>query len=197
MPIASHLAGGFGLRARDIPNLISIARVILVFPVIWLLLNHHYQSAMLLFFVAGISDALDGFLARQFKWQSRLGGMLDPLADKFLLVSAYLCLGWLEVLPWWLVGLIVLRDVVIVAGAVAYNFRVQQLDAQPSLISKLNTGLQIFLVLLVVYGLGFSHEFSWLIPWVVWAVAVTTVLSGLDYVVNWGGKARREMQNGD
>lgn len=185
------------LQPKDIPNLISIARVILVFPVIWLLLNHYYQSAMLLFFVAGISDALDGFLARQFKWQSRLGGILDPLADKFLLVSAYLCLGWLQALPWWLIGLIVLRDVVIVVGAVAYNFRIQQLEAQPSLISKLNTGLQIFLVLLVVYGLGFSSEFSWIVPWMTWFVALTTILSGLDYVVNWGGKARREMQNGD
>jgi len=185
------------LQPKDIPNLISIARVILVFPVIWLLLNHHYQSAMLLFFVAGFSDALDGFLARQFKWQSRLGGILDPLADKFLLVSAYLCLGWLQALPWWLVGLVVLRDVIIVMGAVAYNFRVEKLDAQPSLVSKLNTGLQIFLVLLVVYGLGFSTEFSWLLPWMVWTVAVTTVLSGLDYVVNWGSKARREIRNGD
>lgn len=185
------------LQPRDIPNLISIARVILVFPVIWLLLNHEYRSAMLLFFVAGFSDALDGFLARQFKWQSRLGGMLDPLADKFLLVSAYLCLGWLQALPWWLVALIVLRDVVIVAGALAYHYRVEKLDAEPSLVSKLNTGLQIFLVLLVVYGLGFSPEFFWMEPWMIWAVAVTTVLSGLGYVVNWGGKARREMHSGD
>lgn len=180
------------MQARDIPNLISIARVILVFPVIWLLLSHHYQSAMLLFFVAGASDALDGFLARQFHWQSRLGSILDPLADKFLLVSTFLCLGWLKALPWWLIGLIVLRDVVIVAGAVVYNFRIEKLDAEPSLISKLNTGLQIFLALLVVYGLGFSKEFSNFLPWMIWAVAITTVLSGLSYVVRWGGKARRK-----
>ena len=185
------------LQPKDIPNVISVARVVLVFPVIWLLLNQHYQSAMLLFFVAGISDALDGFLARQYRWQSRLGGILDPLADKFLLVSVYLCLGWLQVLPWWLVGLVVLRDVIIVMGAVAYNFRVEKLEAQPSLVSKLNTGVQIFLVLLVVYGLGFSGELSWLLPWMIWTVTVTTILSGLDYVVNWGSKARREIGDGD
>jgi len=182
------------LQARDIPNIISFARIILVFPVIWSLLNHYYKSALLLFLVAGISDALDGFLARQFKWQSYLGGIIDPLADKFLLVSAYICLGWLEALPWWLVGLIVLRDVVIVVGALAYHYRIRQLDADPSLISKLNTGVQIFLVLLVVYNLGFSTAYAWMNNWLIWIVATTTVLSGLDYVVSWSNKARREMK---
>ena len=180
------------LQPKDIPNVISVARVVLVFPVIWLLLNQHYQSAMLLFFVAGISDALDGFLARQYRWQSRLGGILDPLADKFLLVSVYLCLGWLQVLPWWLVGLVVLRDVIIVMGAVAYNFRVEKLDAQPSLVSKLNTTLQILLVLMVVYDLGFASLPDKLLQGTAWAVALTTLWSGIDYVVSWSRKAGRQ-----
>jgi len=183
------------LQPKDIPNIISIARVVLVFPVIWLLLNHHYQSAMLLFFVAGISDALDGFLARQFRWQSRLGGILDPLADKFLLVSSYLCLGWLHALSWWLVGLVVLRDVIIVMGAVVYNFRVEKLDAQPSLVSKLNTGLQILLVLMVVYDLGFSALSESLLQGMMWTVALTTLWSGLGYVVSWGRKAGKQIRH--
>lgn len=182
------------MRARDIPNVISILRILLVFPIIWLLLSRRYQGAMLLFFVAGASDALDGFLARQFRWQSRLGGILDPLADKFLLVSAYFCLGWIEVLPWWLVLLVILRDVVIVAGAVAYHYRVEQLDAQPSFISKLNTAVQILLVLVVVYDLGFTPFPDWLPQGLVLAVSITTVLSGLDYVVNWGRKAGRRIK---
>lgn len=182
-------------RPRDIPNLISMARILLVFPVIWLLLHKNYQSAMLLFFVAGVSDALDGFLARQFHWQSRLGGLLDPLADKFLLVSSYLCLGWQRVLPWWLVGLVVLRDLVIVMGAVLYNYRVEKLDAQPSLVSKLNTGLQILLVLMVVYDLGFSSLSTALLWTMMWLVALTTLWSGLDYVVSWGRKAGEQIRH--
>ena len=150
---------------------------------------------MLLFFVAGISDALDGFLARQFRWQSRLGGILDPLADKFLLVSAYLCLGWLHALSWWLVGLVVLRDVIIVMGAVAYNFRVEKLDAQPSLVSKLNTSLQILLVLMVVYDLGFAALADWLLQGMMWAVALTTLWSGIDYIVSWSRKAGKHIRH--
>ncbi|WP_457676638.1 CDP-alcohol phosphatidyltransferase family protein [Thiolapillus sp.] len=183
-----------GLHARDIPNIISVARVILVFPVIWLLLHQDYRSAMALFFVAGISDALDGFLARQFRWQSRLGGILDPLADKFLLVSVFFCLGWLDALPVWLVALVILRDVVIVAGALAWHFRVEKLDASPSLVSKANTGLQITLVLMVVYDLGFSPLSDGLLTAMMWAVAFTTAWSGVDYVVSWGRKAGRQIR---
>ncbi len=183
-----------GLRARDIPNIISIARVILVFPVIWLLLHQNYRSAMALFFVAGVSDALDGFLARQFRWQSRLGGILDPLADKFLLVSVYFCLGWLGELPVWLVVLVILRDVIIVGGALAWHFRVEKLDASPSLVSKANTTLQITLVLLVVYDLGFAPLGEGLLAAMMWAVAFTTLWSGVDYVVSWGRKAGRQIR---
>lgn len=182
------------LKARDIPNLISLLRILLVFPVIYLLLHRQYQAAMLLFFVAGLSDGLDGFLARQFHWQSHLGGILDPLADKFLLVSVYLCLGWLGALPWWLVGLVILRDLVIVGGAVAYHFRVERLEASPSLVSKLNTLMQILLALIVVYDLGFSPLPVGLLQGMLWGVAITTVLSGVDYVVSWSRKAGRQIR---
>ncbi len=179
------------MQAKDIPNLISIARIILVLPIVWLLLTGDYKIAMLLFFVAGVSDALDGFLAKHYGWQSWLGGILDPLADKFLLMSAYLCLGWLGKLPWWFVGLIVLRDVVIVGGALAYNYRVAHLDAEPTLISKLNTLLQIVLVLVVVYDLGFSTIPAQLISVLVWSVVCTTLFSGFGYVMDWGRRASK------
>lgn len=179
------------MQAKDIPNAISIARIILVLPIVWLLLNGDYKVAMLLFFVAGVSDALDGFLAKHYGWQSWLGGILDPLADKFLLMSAYLCLGWLGELPWWFVGLVVLRDVVIVGGALVYNYRVAQLDAEPTLISKLNTLLQIVLVLAVVYDLGFSTLHAQLISVLLWSVVCTTILSGMGYVMDWGRRASK------
>jgi len=179
------------LRPRDIPNLISILRILLVVPVVVLLLDEQYQWALVLFFVAGASDGLDGFLARHFHWQSHLGGILDPLADKLLLVSVYLCLGWLGALPVLLVALVLLRDLVIVGGAVAYHLRVEKLEARPTLVSKLNTLMQILLVLAVMADLGVYRLPAGLVQGLIWAVAITTTLSGLDYVVSWGRKARR------
>jgi cardiolipin synthase len=181
--------------ARDIPNLISIGRILLVFPIIWLLLDQQFGVALLLFFIAGVSDGLDGFLAKHFHWESRFGGIIDPLADKFMLVSAYLCLGWLSALPWWLVGLIILRDVVIVIGGVVYHYTVERVDAEPSLISKLNTLLQISLVLLVVVDLWRQLGLQSYVDVMIWMVAATTILSGVGYVTEWGGRARKQGMN--
>lgn len=178
------------MRARDIPNLITIGRIVLVVPVTWALLDGRYALALVLFFVAGFSDALDGFLAKHYDWTSRLGALLDPLADKALLISCYAALAWNSLLPAWLLALVVLRDVVIVAGAVLYNYRVERLDAQPTLVSKLNTLLQILLVLLVIFIQATGYGNSEWVGWLVYAVTVSIVWSGLDYVITWGRRAR-------
>ncbi|HHH43129.1 MAG TPA: CDP-alcohol phosphatidyltransferase family protein [Gammaproteobacteria bacterium] len=149
-----------------------------------------YNLALLLFFVAGASDAVDGFLAKRFGWTSRLGALLDPLADKFLLVTCYAVLAWNGLLPSWLLVLVLTRDLLIVGGAVAYNFRIRRLEAEPTLISKLNTLLQILLVLLViVYQATDWGQAQW-IDWLIWAVTVSVIWSGLDYVVTWTRRAR-------
>jgi len=176
--------------ARDIPNFISVGRVLLVFPVIWSLLQRQFDTALWLFLIAGISDALDGFLAKQFHWQSRLGGILDPLADKFLLVSTYLCLGWLQLLPLWLVGLVMLRDVVIVGGALVYNWLIADVEARPTLISKLNTLLQILLALVVVFDQVQQPLPAALTTSLIVSVALATLASGVQYVADWSGLAR-------
>ncbi len=178
------------LKARDIPNLISAARIVLVFPVIWLLLHEAYSTALWLFLVAGVSDALDGFLAKTFHWQSHLGGILDPLADKFLLVSTYVCLALLGALPAWLVGLVILRDLVIIGGGVIYNYTVERFEAEPSILSKLNTFMQILLALVVVFHLAGSPVPDWLPATLVWVVVFTTIASGLGYVLEWSRRAR-------
>lgn len=166
--------------------MITIGRIVLVFPVVWALLSQRFDLALMLFFVAGASDGLDGFLAQHFRWQSDLGGILDPLADKFLLISTFLCLGWLGELPWWLVGLVLLRDVVIVVGAVVYNYRIAKFHASPLLISKLNTLLQIVLALLAVVDIGVYNLPSGLMNGLIWLVALTTLASGVIYVTRWG-----------
>jgi cardiolipin synthase len=178
------------VNRRDIPNLITFLRFLLTVPVVYLLLTREFSGALLLFGVAGVSDGLDGYLAKRYHWQSRLGSILDPLADKGLLVSSFLCLGWLGLLPYWLVAAVILRDLVIVGGALYYHFRVEPLRAEPRLISKLNTLLQILLVLLVVCDAGPLPLPDLLIEGLVWATLGTTLLSGLDYVKVWYGRAR-------
>jgi cardiolipin synthase len=177
------------IRARDIPNIISVGRIILVFPVVWALIEQRFGLALTLFAVAGISDGLDGFLAKRYHWQSRLGGMLDPLADKLLLIATYFSLGWLGALPWWLVALVLLRDVVIVTGAMVYNFHVEAIQAAPSLISKANTFMQILLGLTAVVHLGVYALPEWVMGALIAIVAITTIASGVGYVVVWSRKA--------
>jgi len=174
---------------EDLPNLITVFRFLLVPPIVLLLLNHYYSEALLVFAVAGFSDALDGFLAKRYGWASRLGGLLDPLADKLLLVSAFVALGWLGLIPAWLVVLVILRDLVIVSGAAIYHVRIEQLDAVPSLVSKLNTFTQILLVLAVIFMQAVQELPALWVDILLYSVLVTTLWSGFDYVWTWSRKA--------
>ena len=175
---------------RHLPNLISAARIVLVLPIIWCLLNREFTLAIWLFLIAGASDGLDGFLAKRFGWSSRLGGILDALADKFLLLSTFICLWWLGVFPWWLVLSILARDLVIVIGATVYNFRVEAVQPEPSMVSKLNTFLQIALAAAGVLGLEFNAVPEWLMQTLIWSVMLTVVLGGVGYVREWSQRAR-------
>lgn len=175
---------------RHLPNIISVARIILIVPVVWMLLTGQYTSAFWLFVIAGASDGLDGFLAKRFGWSSRLGGILDALADKLLLVSTFVCLWWLGVFPWWLVLAILARDLVIVTGATIYNFRIETVQPEPSVISKLNTFLQIALAAVGMVEIGFGGMPPWLLDGLVWSVMLTVVLSGAGYVREWSRRAR-------
>ena len=186
------------LRPSDIPNLISVLRIFLSIPVVWALLDHRFEIALWLFAVAGVSDGLDGYLAKRYGWQSELGGLLDPLADKVLLVSSFLSLGWLGFIPVWLVLLVVFRDLLIVTGALIYHFRIGRLVASPSLVSKLNTTVQIVLVLAVVLDRALIPLPPLLLEGLIWFTLVTTLGSGIGYVLEWSRKAaeqaRRERQ---
>ena len=180
------------MTLRDLPNLISLLRIVLVGPVAWFLLTERYVEALLTFLVAGISDGIDGYLAKRYSWQSRLGSILDPLADKLLLVTTYLALAWLGVLPLWLTLAVVARDVVVVGGALAFHWLVGRYEMAPSLISKLNTMAQITLAVAAVASIALLALPAWLLQGLVVLVAVTTLLSGADYVWTWGTRAYRE-----
>ena len=179
-------------KPRDIPNLITGLRILLVAPFLWLLLEERYGAALTLFVIAGVSDALDGFLAKYYGWTSELGGLLDPIADKLLLMGAILTLGWLNELPGWLVALVVTRDLVIVGGAVFYHLRVERFHAAPLMISKLNTLMQLTLVSAVIIHYGLTSLPTWLLTGGIYLTALTTVWSGAAYVWRWGRLARRK-----
>ncbi|ALP52507.1 CDP-alcohol phosphatidyltransferase [Candidatus Tenderia electrophaga] len=179
---------------QDLPNLISIARILLTLPVAYLLLQDRFSEALLLFFIAGISDALDGYLAKRFGWHSRLGSILDPLADKLLLVTAFVCLGWIGIIPLWLVVMVLGRDLIIILGALAFHLLIGRYEMAPTWISKFNTALQITLILALVLSNGLYPLPDGLLTGLVYGVSVTTVLSGLGYVWTWGRKAYRIKQ---
>lgn len=166
----------------------------MVLPIIWTLLNERFTLAVWMFVIAGASDALDGLLAKRFAWGSRLGGILDALADKLLLVSTFVCLWWLEVFPAWLVLAVLTRDIVIVVGSCLYNARIERFDPEPSKVSKLNTFLQIVLVALGVVHVGLTPISLELLNGLMYVVIVTVVLSGAGYVIEWTQRARKQKE---
>lgn len=173
---------GVGL---SLPNLISLGRLLLVPLAIWLILGHRYGTAFWIFVAAGISDALDGFIAKHFDRRTRLGALLDPIADKALLVSVYVTLGLANQLWPSLVILVVFRDVMIVGGFLLMQAFAVPKHYDPLYISKINTGLQLVLVAFVLAKLGLSADWDNISDILSYAVIATTVLSGLSYIWRW------------
>lgn len=176
------------MTRRDIPNLISIFRILLVFPIAYLMYRQQLGFALILFVIAGASDGVDGYLAKHYGWTSELGAFLDPLADKILLITSYLVLGWIGLFPFWLVAAVILRDAIIVIGALAYFVLVGRVEMAPSIVSKINTVAQIALVVILLLT-SISDSISSIIEPMAYIVLATTILSGMDYVWVWGKKA--------
>ncbi len=154
-------------------------------PIAWALLHHALMTTLCLFVAAAVSDGADGLLAKRFGWQSDLGALLDPVADKLLLVTLLVTLAILKIVPVWLMGVAVTRDLVIVIGAVAYRYWCGPLKLRPTLISKLNTMVQLLFIVSVVGQQLFAlpHIFSLALGA---AVFVTVIVSGMDYVITYG-----------
>lgn len=176
---------------RWIPNGLTFFRILLVIPFAWTLANDQYRSALVLFFVAAATDGLDGLLARVCNWKTRLGAIADPLADKLLMLTTFLMLSLTDVLPLWLFGLVLGRDLVIVGGGLLFHHLIGPFDVRPTVFGKLNTLVQIMAALAVMAAeAGFSmpartHELA------IWSVASLAVISGSHYVGLWGLKATR------
>jgi cardiolipin synthase len=174
---------------RHIPNIISVIRILLVLPIALALGHQMLALSIMLFAVAAISDAADGFLAKRFGWQSELGAVLDPIADKLLLATVFITLSIMKLVPLWLMVSAVARDVIIVSGAAAYRIMIGPLTAHPSFVSKVNTLCQAAYILAVVCRAKFMMPADWVVTWLGALVFATVAVSGIDYVMVYGRRA--------
>ena len=184
------------MSLRWIPNAITITRMVMAFPLLWLLTNQRFVPALVLALLAGVSDALDGWLAKKYDWRTALGGILDPIADKLMLSACFVGLWLSYQVPGWLLALVLVRDALIVSGAFAWWRVIGTLKPAPSPLSKTNTAAQLLLVAVALVNAirvdaGMAPVPLVLLQALVLATAVMTVVSGLDYFWRYGSRAIR------
>ena len=174
-----------GKRRVSIPNIITLGRILLVPFIVWAIASNQMEIAFAIFIVAGVSDAVDGFLAKRFNMASELGALLDPLADKALLVSIYMALGIWGAVPRWIVILVVSRDIMIVGAVMLAWLLGKPIAAKPLMVSKINTAAQIAFAGLVLASLGFGFDGGIVLDVAMAVVAALTLLSIAAYVREW------------
>ena len=169
----------------QLPNYISIARLLLVPFVVWAMLTGEPVLAFLGFVIAGVSDGIDGWIARRFNMRSELGAYLDPAADKLLLVSIFFMLGYQGALPVWLVAMFIFRDALIVSGVMLSSVMGNPVAMQPLFISKANTASQIVLASLMLAQNAFSFDWQFITTLLIALTAALTIGSMAAYLVTW------------
>ncbi len=182
MPDGTQFSRDASYGLITLPNVVTFGRLCAVPLAFWMVLEHRVDLAFFLFVGAGVSDAVDGWLARRYGGNA-LGAILDPVADKALLVTMFVTLASIKVLPDWIAILVVFRDLVIVGGVILLAVLGQKVSIRPILISKLNTTMQILLVAAALLLTGFSLTVPYLLRLLTWCVASTTLASGAAYVV--------------
>ena len=181
------------MRVSNIPNLICLARIVLVIPIVRSLWQEQFLLSLLLIIIAGLSDILDGYLAKKNNWRSYLGAVLDPAADKILLVSLFLTLQSMGLIPLWLTLTVIARDLMIVFGLSLYRYFVGVPHPKPTRISKFNTTLQLAFIIFVILEQGIQFPFEILAMVCGSLVFVTSILSGLDYWIIWSIEAKKKI----
>jgi cardiolipin synthase len=174
---------------RHLPNLICIGRILLVWPIVVGLSAGNYLLTLLLFGVAALSDGIDGYLAKRFGWTSQLGKFLDPLADKLLLVAVFVAASWMGVVPWWVAAAAIARDVMIGLGALLYRVWFGALHGQPSILSKINTAVQIVYLIVAILHAAAGVPSPALLQGLAIVTLTTTVSSGIGYLLQFARRA--------
>lgn len=174
---------------RHIPNLICLFRIALIVPLVLAMREEQHVRIIVLFTLAAVSDGLDGYLAKRFGWTSDLGRFLDPLADKLLLVTVFIIAAWLDIAPWWLTAVAVARDFIIGLGAIVYRLWFGPLNGRPTIISKINTAMQIGYLLAVVLASATGFPPREVLDALAVIVLLTVIASGIDYVSRFVARA--------
>ena len=182
------------MTPSQIPNIITVARILLVIPTGWLLWETQYVNALILMSIAGASDALDGWLARRFQWTSQFGAAMDPVADKLLVAALFVVFTIQGHIPLWVAVIVLTRDFVIMVGAGIYRALFERISFEPTFVSKANTAMQIIMLLMLLLslcGFGLLSDLSGQLvdPFIFYILAVLGVSSGIDYVITWGQRA--------
>ena len=178
----------------QIPNLLTLGRIAACPVLVLLLHDGNYQLALFLFLVAGITDGLDGYIAKRFNYVSKFGAVLDPIADKLLIGSAYIMLAILGDIPFWLLIVVIFRDLVIVAGYLVLVVMGEKIPMRPIVTSKINTFMQISLMVVVLMEKSAILHIPLVLDGLVFGVLFTTIVSGFQYVWLWG--IRRDFGDG-
>lgn len=174
---------------RHIPNLICLLRIALIVPLVLAMRDEQHVRIIVLFTLAAVSDGLDGYLAKRFGWTSDLGRFLDPLADKLLLVTVFITAAWLDIAPWWLTAMAVARDFIIGLGAIVYRLWFGPLNGRPTVISKINTAMQLAYLLAVVLASATGFPPREVLDALAVIVLLTVLASGADYVSRFVARA--------
>lgn len=177
------------MQLRHLPNVISCLRLLLIVPILWALISEHYSLAFYLFLVAGISDGLDGLLARLYGWTTRFGAFIDPVADKLLLMGSFITLGLMGHIPLALAILVIARDVWIIGGALSYQYWIGPLEFKPLFMSKLNTFFQLLLLITLLVNLGLFKLPPLFLQTLIVLVFITTSISFIQYTWEWSWRA--------
>lgn len=178
------------MNCKQLPNLLTAGRLCSIVPFLFFFFEKKFEIALYVFLAAGLTDALDGWLARHFHWQSLLGLFLDPIADKLLIVLSFFSLAWVQILPWWLIILVLFRDLSILVGVLAWYYVMRrEIDFKPSILSKINTFMELLLVCYCLLSLVFALQHPWILDALIGVVALTTILSHVGYLWMWAKKA--------
>ena len=168
---------------KYLPNALTLFRLGLIAPFVIFLYRHEYANSFYTYMAAGLTDGLDGYLARKFQWQSFFGSFIDPLADKLLIASSFISLALIGILPWWLVILVFIRDLTISLAIVAwYHFIRRKLDLKPTFLSKINTALQLGLVTSCLFELAFFRFPGFVQNTLIGLTTLTTTITFVDYI---------------
>jgi cardiolipin synthase (CMP-forming) len=177
------------MKWNYLPNAITIIRIVMAFPLLYLLMTQQALAAFWLALIAGGTDFVDGYLAKKYHWQTTLGGLLDPIADKCLLTVCFIGLAWQGAIAWWLFAAVILRDVVILTGALIWWKTIGPFKASPSMLGKLTTFMQIVFVAIILAERAFVSAFGMITVSMLWLMLLMTVASGLDYFFRYGALA--------